>query len=376
MKFVDETQIRIRSGKGGSGMVSFRSGKNAPKLGADGGDGGFGGHVYLQGNPQLNTLSSLYYKKIYQAEDGAKGGPNGRTGRNGVDCVIPVPMGTIAVNLDSGEEICEILNEEPVLIAEGGRRGLGNIRYLSSTHQAPHEFKSGGPAIEFDLGLELKLIADVGFAGFPNAGKSTLLSVLSAAKPRIADYPFTTLEPQLGVVDLADCGDYWDCSFVAADIPGLIEGASDGKGLGHEFLRHLERTQLIAYVIDTFPLDERSPRETFDILKHELSHFGEDLGHKKSCVILTKADLAPEDFDLDSVKRAFEKMGLRTFFVSSATKDNIKSLKQDLYHMVEAQKAQISEVYESEEEISEEKSFEDYELVTAASLSDQLESLR
>ena len=380
MKFVDETKIQVRSGKGGSGMVSFRSGKNAPKLGADGGDGGFGGNVYLQGNPQLNTLSSLYYKKLYAAEDGVKGGVNGRTGRKGEDCIIPVPLGTVAVNVDTGEQICEVLDDEPVLIAEGGRRGLGNMRYLSPTHQAPHEYKAGGPGVEFELGLELKLIADVGFAGFPNAGKSTLLSVLSAATPRIADYPFTTLEPQLGVVDLADCGDYWDSSFVAADIPGLIEGASEGRGLGHEFLRHLERTKIIVYVIDAFPIDETPPLQTFKTLQHELAHFGESLCRKKSVIVLTKSDLTPADFDASGLLADFKALGLPTFQISAATLDGIKSLKVELFNLVNKEKALLHENYEAvseEVEVAAEKNTAaDYHFITKAPLEQQLESLR
>ena len=183
MKFVDETAIRIRSGHGGKGMVSFRAAKNAPKLGADGGDGGFGGSVYLVGNPQLNTLSGLYYKQMYAAGDGEKGGSNGCTGANGEDRLIPVPLGTVVYDKETGEKICEVLGEEEIMIAKGGKRGLGNQRYVSSRHQAPEEHTPGGEGIEMYISLELKLIADVGFAGFPNAGKSTLLSSISAARP-------------------------------------------------------------------------------------------------------------------------------------------------------------------------------------------------
>ena len=191
----------------------------------------------LQGNPQLNTLSGLYYKRMYAAKDGGTV-VEATVGlvKNGEDMVIPVPLGTVAYDHETGDMICEVLSEEKVLIAKGGKRGLGNLRYVSLTHQvSPEEYTSGGEGQELYLWLELKLIADVGFAGFPNAGKSTLLSAISAARPKVADYPFTTLEPQLGVVDLQDCGDYWDRSFVAADIPGLIEGAHEGRGLGHEF---------------------------------------------------------------------------------------------------------------------------------------------
>ena len=275
MKFIDEILIRARSGHGGAGLCSFRSAKNAPKLGADGGDGGFGGHVLFKGNSTLNTLSHLYYMKVYAAGDGERGGLNGRTGANGRDCVIEVPVGTIVFNADTDEVMCEVLEDgELVQLAEGGKRGLGNLRYVSSTHQAPEEHTSGGEGIELNLKLELKLIADAGFAGFPNAGKSTLLSTISAAEPKVADYPFTTLEPQLGVVDVSQQTGEWGKSFVAADIPGLIEGASEGKGLGHEFLKHLERTKVIVFVIDAFPFDETTPFEAFNKLKAELRNYG------------------------------------------------------------------------------------------------------
>ncbi|NRA65164.1 MAG: GTPase ObgE [Pseudobacteriovorax sp.] len=371
MKFVDETRIRVRSGAGGNGMVSFKAAKNAPKLGADGGDGGFGGHVYLVGNPQLNTLSSLYYKRLYTAEDGVKGGSNGCTGRNGEDCLIQVPLGTVATNLETGEIIAEVLTPEPVRIARGGKRGLGNLRYVSPTHQAPHEFKEGGPSIEFDLGLELKLIADVGFAGFPNAGKSTLLSVISAAEPRIADYPFTTLEPQLGVVDLNDCGDYWDRSFVAADIPGLIKGASLGKGLGHEFLRHLERTKVIVYVIDPYPVTEDDPFQTFETLKRELENFSSGFSLKKSLVVLTKADLKPDDFSINALKAKFLDIGVDVIEMSSVAQTGIKDLKLKVWDLVEKEKDLIREVEESEFKPMSDLS--EYQLMVSAPLDEQLQ---
>ncbi|SMF66971.1 GTPase ObgE [Pseudobacteriovorax antillogorgiicola] len=376
MKFVDETAIHIRSGNGGRGMVSFRAAKNAPKLGADGGDGGFGGSVYLVGNPQLNTLSGLYYKKLYAAGHGERGGSNGCTGKNGQDMIIPVPLGTVAYNKDTGEPICEVLGEEKILVAKGGKRGLGNIRYVSATHQAPEEYTPGGEGLELFLGLELKLIADVGFAGFPNAGKSTLLSAISAARPKVADYPFTTLQPQLGVVDLQDCGDYWDRSFVAADIPGLIEGAHEGKGLGHEFLRHLERTKVIAYVIDPFAWDGLEPIQAYRLLKKELANFGDLLSSKRSILIFTKTDLCWENFEWDEFIDPFEGEDIEIIRLSSVAQKGIKNFKLRLWEIVQEEKEKLEvEVDDKSEVIPPHKNEQEYEMITATTLEQELGQL-
>jgi GTP-binding protein len=343
MKFVDQTEVRVRSGRGGPGLVSFRSAKNLPKLGADGGDGGFGGHVYLEGDVQLNTLSGLYYKKLYAAGDGGKGGPNGRTGKNGSDRIIRVPVGTVARNLADGSLLGEVVEDgQRLLIAEGGKRGLGNIRYLSSRHQAPEEHTSGGPSIEVRLALELKIIADVGLAGFPNAGKSTLLSTISAARPKVADYPFTTLDPQLGVVDMEKVTGEWGQSFVVADIPGLIEGASDGRGLGHEFLRHLERTKLICYVIDPHDPTAESPEQAFQVLQQELSRYGHGLVEKQALVILTKADLGLEDDQLARWQFFFADQGLPALSVSAVSGLGLVEWKQQVWAKVKALKEQVT----------------------------------
>lgn len=335
MKFIDRTEIRVRSGRGGPGMVSFRSAKNLPKLGADGGDGGFGGSVYLLGDEQLNTLSSLYYKRLYAAEDGQKGGTNGRTGRNGADLIIPVPIGTVALNKDTGELVGEVLQAgEKLLIAKGGKRGLGNMRYLSSRHQAPEEHTPGGPAVELNLQLELKVLADVGLAGFPNAGKSTLLSVISAARPKVADYPFTTLVPQLGVVNLQDITGQWGESIVVADIPGLIEGASEGRGLGHDFLRHLERTKVICYVIDPYDLEGRDASDAFAVLKKELKKFGQQLEQKNFMIVLTKADLRESAYETEKLLAEFKERGITAMAISAASGFGIVELKRQLWQMV------------------------------------------
>ena len=235
MKFVDKTEIFIQAGDGGNGLVSFKRAKNKPRLGPDGGDGGHGGSVYLIGNKGLNTLCSFRYRATYKAERGERGGINGCTGACGADLYLPVPLGTVVTNPETGDTIAEVLDEgESILIAKGGKRGMGNMKFLTATHQAPEESTAGTPGEELTVKLELKLIADVGIAGLPNAGKSTLLSSISAARPKVADYPFTTLTPQLGVVTVGS--DIESESFVMADIPGLIEGAGHGKGLGPRIL--------------------------------------------------------------------------------------------------------------------------------------------
>lgn len=342
MKFLDQTEIDVRSGDGGDGLVSFRAAKYQPKAGLDGGDGGFGGNVYLRGNSQLNSLSSLYYRKMYAAGNGGKGGTNNCTGADGEDLFIPVPVGTIAYDRETGRQVAEILEDgQAVMLAEGGVRGLGNFRFLSSTHQAAEESTDGTPGKELKLSLELKLIADVGFAGFPNAGKSTLLSVISSATPKIADYPFTTLTPQLGVVEVPGSDSWESKSFVAADIPGLIEGASDGKGLGHEFLRHLERTKVIAFILDSFPYDEMEPIEAYEVLERELYNFSEKMHKKKRVIILSKADLAPEGFDWSTLEKPFHELGLETIRISSVVGLGISNLKQRVYKLVEEEKHKI-----------------------------------
>ncbi len=339
VKFIDSTEIFVASGHGGNGLVSFKTASNKPRLGPDGGDGGHGGDVVFVAAPQLNTLTTVRYKSRFIAENGAKGGTSGKTGRSGEDVEIPVPLGTEVYDALSGRLICEILVPgQREIIAEGGRRGFGNLRFVSSTHQAPEEYVAGQPGVELTLRLELKLLADVGLAGLPNAGKSTLLSVMSAAKPKIADYPFTTLEPQLGVVELKERGEFNLESFVMADIPGLIEGASEGKGLGHEFLRHLERTKVIAFVVDAFPIDGSDPLETLNLLQSELQAYDEKLAKRKSVVVLNKCDLADGEEDgpqrLLQLRDAVEKLGFKVFTISAATSIGLRELKERLHAMV------------------------------------------
>lgn len=350
MKFVDQTSIRVRSGAGGSGKVSFMRAKNKPKMGPDGGDGGHGGDVYLVANPQLNTLSTLRFRKTYRAEDGFKGSTANKTGADGEDLLIPVPLGTIVVDSDTQVCLGEVLHrDQRLLVAKGGKRGLGNARFLSSTHQAPEEHTPGGPAQELLLNLELKLLADVGLAGFPNAGKSTLLSVISSARPKIADYPFTTLTPQLGVVDHPNDENAWGRSMVVADIPGLIEGASEGRGLGLEFLRHLERTRIILYVIEADAGNGApEPIEALIKLRHELAQFSPELVGKRSLVVLTKMDLV-DDERRAGVEATLQGSGFEILTIASVTGQGLTELKQRLFEVLAEEKADDAEdLYEPE----------------------------
>jgi GTP-binding protein len=342
MKFIDSINIVVRAGRGGDGIVSFMSAKGKAKLGPDGGDGGTGGNVLLLGTHRQNTLSSLRFRATYSAQDGGRGGSNRCRGKTGEDLLIPVPVGTIAYNSATGEKIGELLSDgSTLLVAHGGRHGLGNIHWVKPTHQAPEEYRPGAAGEQLELKLELKLLADVGLAGFPNAGKSTLLSSVSAARPKIADYPFTTLIPNLGVVDLPS-DRYESRSFVMADVPGLIEGASDGRGLGHQFLKHLERTSLIAYVIDMADL-EQEPLTALDILQRELSHFSPELAAKRAVVVLNKVDLV-DDEALAKVRAQFDARNIEVLTISAATRLGLAELKEHLYRFIQEEKAQLEEI--------------------------------
>jgi GTP-binding protein len=343
MKFIDQIEILIKAGDGGPGLVAFSSDKGRTKMGADGGDGGMGGSVILAAAPQLNTLSSLRFRQLYTAENGSRGGSNNKTGRSGEDLVIPVPIGTIAVDKSTRKIIAEIVEPgQQVVVARGGKRGLGNARFLSPRHQAPEEHTTGTPGEQFELDLELKLVADVGFAGLPNAGKSTLLSRISSARPKIADYPFTTLVPHLGVVDLNQNEvDEFGASFVAADIPGLIEGASQGKGLGHAFLRHIERTKVITYVLDASEYAEMAPVDSFHMLYQELEAFDPQLVAKRSCIILTKLDQVGPDFDFNKLQSELSTPERPVIAVSSLTGQGLSEMKRKLYEIVQSLKQHV-----------------------------------
>jgi GTP-binding protein len=287
--FIDSVTIRVEAGTGGSGASSFRREKFVPMGGPDGGDGGRGGDVVVRGDRNLTTLLDYTYRDSWKAERGGHGEGSNRSGRSGTDVVLPVPPGTIIRDASSGTVLGDILRDgDEIVVARGGRGGRGNARFASATHQAPREWEPGDDGETRTLELELKLIADVGLVGQPNAGKSTLLSVVSAARPKIADYPFTTLAPNLGVVALSG-----HRTFVVADIPGIIEGAAQGKGLGIQFLRHIERTRLLAFMI---PIDAMDWQQEYDQLRREVRQYSEELAAKPHCVVFTKLDLLGEPY--------------------------------------------------------------------------------
>jgi GTP-binding protein len=286
--FIDRVIVRVTAGAGGSGIASFRREKFAPLGGPDGGDGGKGGDVIIRGDNNLATLLDFTYRNAWEAERGEHGSGSNKTGRSGQDVVLPVPPGTVIRNADTSEILGEILESgDEFVVAQGGRGGKGNSWFATSVHRSPREWQPGEEGVVLNLELELKLIADVGLVGQPNAGKSTLLSVISAARPKIADYPFTTLEPNLGVVQLSD-----HRTFVVADIPGIIEGAHEGKGLGLQFLRHIERTRLLAFMV---PIDAMDWQQEYDQLRSEIAQYSEELAAKPHCVVFTKMDLLGED---------------------------------------------------------------------------------
>lgn len=291
MRFVDEATINVIAGDGGTGVVSFRREKYIPFGGPDGGDGGDGGSVYLVGDHDINTLADFRHVRTYTAESGTRGAGRQMTGKGGEDLYIPVPIGTLIYDDDIDELIGDITrNEQKIKVAQGGFHGLGNTRFKSSVNQAPRRCTAGSPGERRSLRLELKVLADVGLLGLPNAGKSTFIRSVSAARPKVANYPFTTLFPNLGVVRVGI-----NQSFVIADIPGIIEGASEGAGLGIQFLKHLSRTQLLLHIIDLAPFDGSDPVEQAEIIINELDSFSHELAEKPRWLVLNKADLLDED---------------------------------------------------------------------------------
>src|SRR3989475_11384198 len=319
--FIDRAVVHVAGGPGGAGASSFRREKFVPKGGPDGGDGGQGGSVYVRADPNLATLLDYRYRTNWNAERGVHGKGKNMTGKSGVDLILPVPPGTVIRDADSGELLGEAVEPgQTLLVAKGGRGGRGNARFATPTHQSPREWEPGGYGEERRLELVLKLIADVGLLGEPNAGKSTLLSVISAARPKIADYPFTTLEPHLGVVGLSD-----NRSLVVADIPGIIEEAQQGKGLGLRFLQHVERTRAVAVLV---PVDSPDPQATYDLLRREATLYSADLVAKPHVVVLTKRDLLPPGAPLPSLRTDDD---ARVLAISAVTGTGVPELLEALW---------------------------------------------
>lgn len=324
--FIDYVKICCRSGKGGSGSMHFHRDKFTITGGPDGGDGGQGGSVYLKGNGQLWTLLHLKYRKHVICENGVNGGPANKTGRYGKSEILEVPLGTVAKDAETGEILGEVTNDgEQLILVPGGRGGLGNWHFKSASRQSPHYAQPGEPGKEQWIILELKILADVGLVGFPNAGKSTLLSVVSAAKPEIANYPFTTLVPNLGMVAYRD-----DRSFVMADIPGIIEGASSGKGLGIRFLRHIERNSALLFMI---PADSDNIAREYDILVNELKTYNPELLYKKRVLAISKSDMLDDELTAEIQKTL--PAGIPHIFISSLTGMGIQALKDLLWKQIQ-----------------------------------------
>jgi GTP-binding protein len=322
--FIDSALIEVSAGQGGSGCLSFRREKFIPKGGPDGGDGGDGGSVIIIADKNLHTLLDFKYKRHYQAKRGQHGMGSNKHGKGAPDLKIRVPVGTQVMDLESEELLVDFVSDgQLVVIAKGGRGGRGNARFATPTHQSPREWEVGHPGEARKLKLELKLIADVGLVGLPNAGKSTLLSRISAAVPKIADYPFTTLQPHLGIVSFKEFD-----SYVVADIPGLIEGSHNGKGLGHQFLRHIERTSALAFLIE---ITDPDPQKTLLMLKHELGSFSKHLLAKPFIIVLTKTDLSLSD-EVDEIDMP------GAISISAVAGTNIELLKERLYHLIQETK--------------------------------------
>lgn len=347
MKFVDEVKIYVKSGKGGDGCVAFLRERYRPKGGPSGGDGGRGGSIVVEATRNLGTLLDFRYQQHYRAENGHPGEGRHRYGRKGVDKVLMVPVGTIVTDAETGEFIADLDQDgRRTVVARGGGGGRGNMHFATSTNQTPRHAEKGEPAIERRLQFTLKLMADVGLVGFPNAGKSTFISRVSAARPKIADYPFTTLAPNLGMVrtDI-------DRGFVVADIPGIIEGASDGHGLGHRFLRHVERVAVLAFLVCPVPDEGRAPILDYEVLIRELGAYSDTLTTKPRILVLSKLDL-PETQELEAEVKAFaEKIGLKFFAVSSVTGEGLPALKYALQDIVDQSRAQrLAEAAEQDAE--------------------------
>lgn len=335
MQFIDEAKIFVKSGKGGNGCVSFRREKFVAKGGPNGGDGGNGGDVVIISDSQMSSLLDHRYKKHYNAKNGENGRGKDQHGKNGADLIVPVPIGTIIKNLETDEILGDLTEDKQRLImAKGGRGGKGNSRFTSSTNRAPRFATDGKDGEEFEIGLELKILADVGILGFPNAGKSTLISKISAAKPKIADYPFTTLVPNLGVVEY---GGYK--TFIIADIPGIIEGAHEGVGLGIQFLKHVERTHLLIHMLDLTPMPDRTPIDDYEKMNNELESYSKELSLKPQIVVLNKIDIMDSEKTSSEVENYFNYLGVEVLKISAITGEGTK----DLVYKVAAKLEELKE---------------------------------
>jgi GTP-binding protein len=329
--FIDEAKIFVKAGNGGNGCVAFRREKYVPRGGPSGGDGGHGGSIYVEANPNDNTLLRYRYNREFKAERGRHGEGSNCTGHSGEDMILKVPVGTLVLDGDSGETIADLATPgQRVLVAHGGRGGRGNQHFAKPWHQAPREHEDGQAGEERNLRFELKLLADVGLVGFPNAGKSTLISVISAARPKIANYPFTTLEPNLGVVNAdggtGGHGTELGRTFVVADLPGLIEGAHEGAGLGIRFLRHVERTRLLVHLIDTSDANDDDPVHSFEIISGELRAFSDSLAEKPVIVVATKLDATTDRARLGALRDFCKQRGLEFHAISSASGEGVREL--------------------------------------------------
>ena len=333
-QFIDEAIVRISSGTGGSGAVSFHREKHVPRGGPNGEDGGRGGDVILEADSHRRTLYEFQLATHYHAENGVHAIGNKR-GKSSKNITMKLPVGTVVSDADTGEVLCDLnIHGMKFIVCKGGRGGHGNMHYVSSVRQVPNFAEKGEPGEARNVKFELKLLADVGLVGLPNAGKSTLLSQISAAKPKIADYPFTTIIPNLGVVSIADQ------TFVVADLPGLIEGASEGIGLGHQFLRHAERTKVLVHVIDCYPVDESDPIENFKLIENELTQYAEGLAERPRVIALNKIDILPQEF-IDPILEELKKAGHPVFAISAATGMALQPLLFEVLGILEKQEAEI-----------------------------------
>ncbi|WP_286786149.1 MULTISPECIES: Obg family GTPase CgtA [Pseudomonas] len=351
MKFVDEVSIVVKAGDGGNGLMSFRREKFIEKGGPNGGDGGDGGSIYMEADENLNTLVDYRYTRRFDAQRGENGGSKDCTGHKGDDLVLPVPVGTTVIDANTQEIIGDLTKPgQRLLVAQGGWHGLGNTRFKSSTNRAPRQTSPGKPGEMRDLKLELKVLADVGLLGQPNAGKSTFIRSVSAAKPKVADYPFTTLVPNLGVVSV---GRYK--SFVIADIPGLIEGAAEGAGLGIRFLKHLARTRLLLHLVDMAPLDESDPAEAAAVIIHELEKFSPSLAERDRWLVLNKADQVLEEEREARVKAVVERLDWKgpVYVISALEREGTEALSQDIMRYLDERTVRLAEEPEYAEALAE-----------------------